>query len=323
MLDEKFPELYESRKRNVTLLQTGMQPDKGIPSLEFYIRLGIGNFSLAVWSPEDDDMLLVQLWDNWASLGHHVGFHRYTRSQFGSRKLWSRDPIGVTTWPYNDIVHQGIRITHRGLPYRGSTWHFMYPDHQSFVEELARTITTSYPPSPGPYIPLELTNEGVIEADPSWVPGVPIFGKSCRSDKHGLSKDWTGDCVGFFSIPAGRGRSKGDLPCYSKRRVNYPDDITKAKREVEMPKHLQAKIKTPWFWGDPAAHSPYCFKEPLTCQPISAGFLKADPEMVLIHMQALTIRPLWIAQEHETGQWGFVSPYAVRRIGPADPVDEH
>ncbi len=59
--------------------------------------------------------------------------------------------------------------------------------------------------------------------------------------------------------------------------------------------------------GDPATHSPYCFKEPLTCQPISAGFLNDDPEMVLIHMQALTIRPLWIAQEHETGQWGFVS----------------
>ncbi len=59
-----FSELHESRKRNVILLQTGMQPDKGILSLEFYSRLGIGNFSLAVWSPEDDDMLLVQLWDN-------------------------------------------------------------------------------------------------------------------------------------------------------------------------------------------------------------------------------------------------------------------
>ncbi len=117
----------------------------------------------------------------------------------------------------------------------------MYPDHQSFVEELARTVTTSDPPSPGPYIPLDLTNGGVIEADPSWVPDVPIFGayrftscsfvlrahrnigKSYRSGKHGLSKNWTGDCVGFFSIPAGRGRSKGDLPCYSKRRVNYPE----------------------------------------------------------------------------------------------------
>ncbi len=107
MSDEKFPELYESRKRNVTLLQTGIQPDKGILSLEFYSRLGIGNFSLAVWDPKDDDMLLVQLWDNWASLGHHVGFHRYTRSQCGNRKLWSRNPIGTTRWPYNDIVHQG------------------------------------------------------------------------------------------------------------------------------------------------------------------------------------------------------------------------
>ncbi len=72
------------------------------------------------------------------------------------------------------LLCAGIHITHRGLPYRGSTWHFLYSDHQSFVEELARTITTSDPPSPGPYIPLELTNGGVIEADPSWVPGVPI-----------------------------------------------------------------------------------------------------------------------------------------------------
>ncbi len=113
MPDEKFPELYESRTRNVTLLQTGMQPNKGIPSLEFYRRLGIGNFSLVVWDPEDDDMLLIQLWENWASLGHHVGFHRYTRSQFGNRELWSRNPIGTTIWPYNDIVHQGNTFTFR------------------------------------------------------------------------------------------------------------------------------------------------------------------------------------------------------------------
>ncbi|KAK0218291.1 hypothetical protein EDD85DRAFT_1029234 [Armillaria nabsnona] len=302
MPDENFPELYESRKRNVTLLQTGMQPNKGILSLEFYRRLGIGNFSLAVWDLEDDDMLLVQLWDNWASLGHHVGFHRYTRSQFGNREFWSRNPIGTTRWPYNDIVHQGIRITHRGLPYRGSTWHFMYPDHQSFVEELARTITTSDPPSPGPYIPLELTDGGVIEADPSWVPGVPIFGAYRFTSCSFVLRAHRNIGKSFSSIPAGSGRSKGDLPCYSKRRVNYPDDITKAKHEVEMPKRLQAKIKTSWFLGDPAARSPYCFREPLTCQLVLVGFLKADPEMVLIHMQASTIRPLWIAQQHETGQ---------------------
>ncbi|PBL04142.1 hypothetical protein ARMGADRAFT_1022625 [Armillaria gallica] len=49
-----------------------------------------------------------------------------------------------------------------------------YPDHQSFVlEEPARNITSD-PPSHGPYIPLELTNRNVVEADPSRISGVPI-----------------------------------------------------------------------------------------------------------------------------------------------------
>ncbi len=101
MPDEKFPELYESRTRNVTLLQTGMQPNKGIPSLEFYRRLGIGNFSLVVWDPEDDDMLLIQLWDNWASLGHHVGFHRYT-----PLAVWEpRTLVSESNW-YDDMALQ-------------------------------------------------------------------------------------------------------------------------------------------------------------------------------------------------------------------------
>ncbi len=136
-------------------------------------------------------MLLVQLWDNWASLGHHVGFHRCTRSQFGTRGLWSRDTTG-TTWPYNDIGHGGKKFIHRRC-FPPNFYYYVqeFTLHTEAFRTVARlgisyilTIRVSLknshalsppiPPSPGPYIPLDLTKGGEIEADPSWVPGVPI-----------------------------------------------------------------------------------------------------------------------------------------------------
>ncbi|KAK0464783.1 uncharacterized protein EV420DRAFT_1063395 [Desarmillaria tabescens] len=226
MSTKSFPILYKSQKRMVILLQAGIQPNKGIPSLGFYKWFNTGNFSVAIWSPEDEDMLLTQLWEDWVCGGHHVGFHRYKhRSQFGTPDLWSRKAIGTTMWPYNDIVHEGTRITHRGRPYRGTTWHIIYSDHQNFVEELSRTITTNDPPSPGPYIPLELTDKDIHEADRRWIHGVPIFGKSW-SGKRGLSTDWSGDTIGFFSIPSGRGRSNGDSPLDSESVINFPQGMS-------------------------------------------------------------------------------------------------
>ncbi len=87
MQTEILSELYVSRKRNATLLQTGMQPDKDIPSLGSYRRLAIRQLFLGCIVSRRRRHALVQLWDKWASLGHHVGFHRYTRSQFGTREL--------------------------------------------------------------------------------------------------------------------------------------------------------------------------------------------------------------------------------------------
>ncbi|KAK0193445.1 hypothetical protein F5146DRAFT_998042 [Armillaria mellea] len=94
----------------------------------------------------------------------------------------------------------------------------------SFIEELGHCITTTDLPSPGSYIPLGLTNGGIIEVDPSWVPGMPIFGDhftSCSFQKTWVEKKWTGNSANFFSIPVGRGRSKAT---YQGSDNNYQGD---------------------------------------------------------------------------------------------------
>ncbi|KIJ50487.1 hypothetical protein M422DRAFT_27441 [Sphaerobolus stellatus SS14] len=159
------------------------------------------NYVLVVWSFKDEYMLQLELEESWSD-HNYLRFKRVPFRQSLVPELIRRK-VGMTNWPDESIIVQGINIIRRGPPYKSGRWHFFWPDHQSFVEELAQRLIHNPKPSITPVRPLVYY---ASEVSKNWDKAGPPMAVTFEKGEEALSEDWIGGKKMLRAYPGGPNR---------------------------------------------------------------------------------------------------------------------
>lgn len=112
--------------------------------------------------------------------------------------------VGMTNWDDESIVEHGINIIKKGPPFKSQRWHLLWPDHQSFVEELAHKLI--HYPKPAMSPPRVLVYHA-SEVSKTWDKKGPPMAVSFDKGEEALSDEWTGGKKMLRAYPGGPNRA--------------------------------------------------------------------------------------------------------------------